>query len=401
MSQSGALPAPRGQFNGRLLRALRSLPAITSEGQVLAFLLMSATTMLVVSGHLILYLALAIGLAILAVGFAYPYLNTRGLSVRRDIPATAFAGEPVYIEIAVANRRSQIPSFALALADDTVATDADRGDVLHVPVVPAGEVCRVGYYARFNRRGTYRLRYIRVASSFPFMLFSRSVLIHCESEIVVYPRPGVLRRSVLPDPRGDFASAPQRQRGGDRFHGLREYRSGEDSRRIHWKSSLRRGPGNTPLVRELEVEGGDEVLIALDPALDASTRRVVTQERAISFAVTLARQLWRRGYRVHFASYGSAPFQLLLGPPPTTEWRRLLEHLARYAGKGEHTLPELLRTVKLGERRRVALVVVTGDGLTDESAAGALWSGGAARVVDVDGAGFDGLYVETQGRVVL
>lgn len=392
---SGEAPAPEPQsaVGLWLRRALRGLPAVTPEGQVVAFLMMSTSTILIVTSHPLVYLVLAVGLALMTVGFVWPYLNLAGLSFRRQLPPSAFAGEPVYVELAVANRR-KTASYALVLGDD--GADGGKEPQVHVPMVRGGQVARVGYHARFARRGRYRLRYIRIQSSFPFSLFSRNQLIRYTDEILIYPRPGVMRRKLLPEPRGSLQSARRNERGGQAFHGLREYREGEDARLIHWKSSLRR---QRPLVREFDIEEGTAVLVVLDPGIGGSASRLLALERAISLAVTLVRDFWRQGYRVTFACHGEAPYQAMLARRPQEGFREVLATLATYQ-PGEATLADLLAGLRLGAAgKRMALALVSGRDGCGEEQAQALWSGARLIRVDVDMPQLERLFVETQGRV--
>jgi uncharacterized protein (DUF58 family) len=371
------------------------LPAITPEGQVIAFLLMSASSLLMIFPHPVFYLALAIGMAFLGVGFLYPYLNLLQLSFRRSMPLSAYAGETIPIELAVACRRRHTDCFALVLGDDPIE---GREVAIHIPYLSAGQVQRVGYTATYPRRGRYRLRYIRVSSGFPFFLFSRTLLIRYTSEITIYPRPYLMRRRLIPLPHGHLASRPRLMRGGESFHGLREYRHGEDSRLIHWRSSVRR---MTPLVREFDLEAGDRVLVALDPRFSGTPARWQSFERAISSCLTVADSLWRQGHQVHVALHGTQPRIVRLAGYPRAGYRILLDELATYTSRGDHSLSDLLAEVRHVDYRRCVFVLITGRDGTSYAELRRQWRGGGRIVyLDVDAPSFDDLFFDQPGRVV-
>jgi len=395
-SPDGPPPASESAFPRAVRSALRGLPGITPEGQVLAFLLMTACTMLVARPDALTYLALSIGLGTFVVGFAYPYQNTRRLALLRSIPRAAYAGEPVYVELAVANRRRGSASYALVLTDDGLATDHAGEIRVHVPAVPPGEVARAGYFACFPRRGVYRLRYTKLSSSFPFLLFSRLKVYRVTSQISVFPRPGRFRSLVLPTHAGSASRAAWRRGGGESFRGLREYREGEDARHIDWKTSMRRGAAH-PLVRELDSEHGEVCAIALDPALDASPARLAQQDRALGCCVALARELLRRGYRVHFGCVdGTGHSQLTLGGRGGTALRPLLARLATYTSRGDARLDEVVARLRAGDRARALLVVVTGSGGAVDLAR--MWDRGPALRLDVESSEFRAMYDDRPSR---
>jgi uncharacterized protein (DUF58 family) len=72
----------------------------------------------------------------------------------------------------------------------------------------------------------------------------------------------------------------------DRFHGLREYREGDDPRRIHWRTTARRG---VRTYLEWRAEAGREVVVVLGRGETASPDADRRFERAVSVAATVMR----------------------------------------------------------------------------------------------------------------
>lgn len=393
-------PARHGRARRWLRRLLAALPAITREGQVLSFLLMSLCTVLVASGHRLLYFALALGLATLIIGFAYPFWNLWRVSIRRRVPPWGFAGQPLFIELAVANRRRWTPAFALLLVDDRGPLPDPRDGTVHVPVVYPRQAAVSGYHVNLPRRGRYRWRYVKIASSFPFLLFERALLIRAPSELIIYPRPGRLKGPILPRPRGSQRAQPSRVRGTQEFHKLREYQLRDDARWIHWRSTARIGK---PMVREFDAEGGDSVLIVLDPGAFSGGFNP-RLDRAIECLVTIARRLWRDNYRVHLALHGAAG-------PYETAWfggrcdaHATLARLAEYvpAAAPPASLERLLARVQVPNRVETALVLITDQPDPGTLALAERWrSRGSVRVVDCADEAFGALFEPTTaGEVV-
>ena len=124
----------------------------------------------------------------------------------------------------------------------------------------------------------------------------------------------------------EAAAAAPRAGAGNEMFGIREYRAGDALRRIHWRSSARRGE---LVVREYEPPGVQTVAIVLDPA--PSSRDVADQIARI--AASEAWDCLREGGRVVISAPGLEPTE-----SPRDLWG-LLEWLARYpdlmSGVGE------------------------------------------------------------------
>src|SRR5207244_7518688 len=140
----------------------------------------------------------------------------------------------------------------------------------------------------------------------------------------------------------ESATAAPRAGSGNELFGIREYRRGDSLRRIHWRSSARRGE---LVVREYEPPGVRTLHIVVDPA--PPTDEVADQIARI--AASEACDCVKDGGRVVI----SAP-----GLEPTREERDvwpLLEWLARYPGLPTPSMSASERPPASGEVR----VVVT------------------------------------------
>lgn len=120
---------------------------------------------------------------------------------------------------------------------------------------------------QFNKRGRYLLEHIVVMLTDPYGIARSKRKFDDPVSVLVYPRVDVLGTpdNALHARLSEStrrAPAPQ----GEDFYGVREYRSGDDPRRIHWPTSARLG---TLMVREEEVAGRDRVTILLDDRTSA------------------------------------------------------------------------------------------------------------------------------------
>ena len=216
----------------------------------------------------------------------------RRLDVRRHLPPSLFAGTPFLMGIAVRNDKSHIATFSLEVEDlTTEGKPVDRR--CFFLKVPAHRQQETAYRRTLPVRGLHRLSGLRISTRFPFGLLRRSIDIESPAELVVYPALVPVTDLALCAELAELGQqqSPAPARSGD-FHGLREFRAGDDPRDIHWRTSARRG---RPFVRELEEDSGRSVLIVLPTTTDQDTAAF---ERAVSYAASLALLLLRRGLRV-------------------------------------------------------------------------------------------------------
>lgn len=147
----------------------------------------------------------------------------------------------------------------------------------------------------FDVRGRYRLETLRIVTRFPFGLFEKARRIEKPVEVTVFPA-GIDASDWVATVWGRFGEVPLNRRGqGDDFYGLREYRTGEDRRRIHWKSTARRGE---PVVREDEALTQREVEVVFVDWDGGAPLSAATFERGVSKTVGLINALAERGWRV-------------------------------------------------------------------------------------------------------
>jgi uncharacterized protein (DUF58 family) len=128
---------------------------------------------------------------------------------------------------------------------------------------------------------------MRISSRFPLGIGERGHVVDGESDLLVHPAIGRLLPGWKRRER-DLAESASRANArmgifDDDFHSIREYRAGDSSRAIHWRSSARHGQ---MMVKEHQQHREAELTVMLDFFLTPEFSEVL-QETAVSLAATL------------------------------------------------------------------------------------------------------------------
>jgi uncharacterized protein (DUF58 family) len=209
-----------------------------------------------------------------------------------------FAGERAECGVLVRNN-SRFP--VTVTAEDRAGGGA--ANTFFVYRLPAGHELICTAAKEFSQRGRVKGP-VALTSAVPFGFLECERLAQTDGEIVVLPKLGVadadgLRRWVLRYAGGDgWAKRVQRRASADaaEVRGVREYRTGDALRDIHWRSTARRGE---PMVREYDKSPSPELVLVVEPWLpekptDADRAHL---EAALSLAATIAVR-WRQAFDV-------------------------------------------------------------------------------------------------------
>ncbi|MCC6575666.1 MAG: DUF58 domain-containing protein [Planctomycetes bacterium] len=349
-------PEPRG--HSRRAR-LWSFPRPTRWGWY--FLVCSVGIFLAGShtGRNAFILLACIPMAMILINLLAVLFNLRGIEVRRRLPTVAHVGEWLEILLDVRNTGRVLPRFALVLEDD--GSDdliyEDHAQLL-MAVAPHGSQ-RAGYSAAFARRGRQRLSSCTVSTSFPFGLVRMSRRVPVRSEITVYPRPTRLSHELeerLMSRARYFGESSAASRGDDEVFGVREYRPGENIRRIHWRTSARMGK---PMILEMEGRHDTNYVLLFDtaPLGDPGTLRN-RLEAAVGVCAGLTYFLTREGASFRFAHAGA---ELVISQPGRGDrnYHAIMEQLA-LAGLSEKPLSEWIGNVGVGRFGEAAILITLG-----------------------------------------
>ncbi len=250
----------------------------------------------------ILFLSLALTLAMLALSGVLAWMNFRRLEWRLAPPSRLRAGESAPVRVEVMNGRRRLPAYALRFGVSASPGDACGTVRLREPLDP-GESREGVWSFTPARRGECSLRLDGATSSHPFALLDKTV------------GDPVLRRVIVWPARVPYAFDPdagrllhregvmRRKGSGAELIGLRDYREGDAMRLILWKASAKRG---RLLVRETAEPGEAGFSLRLDGAAFALADEACF-EKACAFAASLAEDLFHKG-RLLAAAAGDEPF---------------------------------------------------------------------------------------------
>ncbi len=224
-------------------------------------------------------------------------LALKDLEVSRRPPTAIHARAPFLMGMAVKNLKPRLPTFSLEVEDLLEGRPVERR--CYYLKLPAGRTQETAYRHTLPRRGLWKLSGFRLSTRFPFGLIRKSRDVDAGAELLVYPAlvpvPDLGLQTRATD-RDHFDESRPSRRG--EFHGLREYRVGDDPRDIHWKASAKRGRF---VIRESEEESGRALMVILEHEASTSFAEEGPDnpfEAAVSLAASVVLTLARRGFQV-------------------------------------------------------------------------------------------------------
>ena len=297
----------------------------------------------------------------------------RKLRIARRVPPYAFSGEPLQIDYTLDNDRRHNAALALILTDEIIPVDRSISGATGLyptgffPRVAAQSRGRVRWEGVAPRRGRYRFRTFDLVTRSPFGLLERRVSGGEPTTITIYPTVGKLTKRWQYVHRE--ASETRRGARHDRsiqqqeYHGLRDYRSGDSPRWIHWRTSARVGQ---LMVKEFEQQHEQDLTILLDPWVPRGkvTRdQRETVEEAIRFTASVCMDTCRHtGRRLILGWTGATP-GLRQGPASVKLLHEMLEQLATVRASADGRLASLLDVVPPSTLRESIIIVVSTRGL--------------------------------------
>lgn len=326
----------------------------------------------------------------LILGWRGVVLGLRGLQVQRKVPQTVCAGDLLVAGLSLTNTRQKIGSWAVVV-EECIRHEADNGrekpirPAVLFPYVPAGQSRKGAYRGRLTRRGRYRLGPLRLSTRFPLGLFCRTITLGGTDTLMVYPRLGRLTRRWAARRQESYAGTHRRERRhgteGD-FYGVRQWRSGDVRRWIHWRSSARL---SELVVRQFEQPRNRDVAVLVDlwqPKRPAP-QHLENVELAVSFAATLVADLCREGGSNLLVGTTGSPSQCTGGPASAALLQDVMQRLAMAEAQCQDRLPELLQRAlaDIEPGTEIALLSTRPVDLTDTARFARLWADPAYRAM--------------------
>ena len=184
------------------------------------------------TGNNLIYLILSMMLSILLLSVLLLRLNVKSLVLRVAQNRPIFVNSASSVDVTLSNRK-KLPAYSLRVS----LSDRNRGTV-HFPEIPGSSEVSDTVPVIYGRRGVYGYGDIFIESGFPFIFFLKRLLCKVDNQIIVYPEIKDIAE-VIPDTAVEGYALPTGIRRGEELSMIREFRYGDDWRRIHWKASAK------------------------------------------------------------------------------------------------------------------------------------------------------------------
>jgi uncharacterized protein (DUF58 family) len=263
----------------------------------------------------------------------------------------------VRLELFGASRFSSGPWLAV----DTVPTQLGGRPHFSVGRLSSQRPLAVNYSIRADARGRWQIGPLQMVLADPFRMVESARDIQPAGDVVVLPRVAALTGALM---TGHAAAVGETSAGmtagaGDHDLTVREYRHGDDLRRVHWKSTARH---NELMVRtdEQPLRRRATVVVDLRAMAHHGQGPSSSLEWAISAAASFCVHLAHQDYRVRLALPGGD----VMGT------KEQLAALATIRAQGRDALAAAIRTTDIGHRGDQGVVLaVLGDLSPDAVAA--------------------------------
>ena len=239
------------------------------------------------TGNNLIYLIFSMMFSILVLSVMILRMNLKGLVLKVLQIQPVFANSPANIHVTISNNKRKIPSYSIRVSMPGIESAETKFPVI-MPMSALSETIPVVY----KKRGMYDYGDFFIESGFPFIFFLKRVLCNVDGSIIVYPE---LREidNIIPEIAGEgHELSLEGFRKGDEFAMIREFRYGDDWRRIHWKASAKT---EKLMVMEYAAAEPKKLTIILDNLMP---RDMNAFEKAVSLAASIADSFLKEGFFV-------------------------------------------------------------------------------------------------------
>jgi uncharacterized protein (DUF58 family) len=279
-------------------------------------------------GIALIYALFAIFVGVALLSALGPRWMLRPARLRLKLPPEASVGEEITVVVAVESEARPATRYLVKL-DSPFPFAPAQGVFL--------SVCGRGHAreqrVRCAKRGTFELKEVSVSSSYPIGIFTLKRTWKTQpAHVTIFPRVYPVTRFPLPPSSARTSGELERPSpsvGQELIREVREYRSGDNPRHIHWRSSARH---DRLMVKQFDAIATSETWIVLDLDLSNHDELYDSLERAIEIAATLASHLIGQGQRCGLAgglAQDGSPRLLLAPDAGPTHLRAILYALAK------------------------------------------------------------------------
>ena len=244
-------------------------------------------------------------LALVAISLVLVRRHGLRLEVRRTAsPARVAIDERAVVSVTV--RNAEATTSPVVMAEESIDYALGDRPRFVIPALRPGTSQEVQYTVRSHTRGVHRIGPLGIRVRDPFGLTMRSAASGGQAEVVVLPR-------IVPLPTGRSLGSGIGSEGtvphmvalhGEDDQTIREYRDGDDLRRIHWPASARTGE---LMVRQEDRPAKRRAVVLLDSRASghAGSGRSSSLEWCVTTAASVTAHVQQGGYAVHLMTADS------------------------------------------------------------------------------------------------
>lgn len=305
-------------------------------------------------------IAVIAGLLVACAGSAAAWSRycLRRVTYERSLSADhAFPGEQVELTIALVNRKplpvpwlkvdDLVPAAVRPASDNWQADGASQVGILtHIASLLWYRRATWRYQLSCRRRGCYLLGPAKISGGDPLGLYTRERPLQGSQELVVYPRLIPLEQLHLlaRQPLGEMRARQLIFEDPSRLAGVREYRTSDPLKRIHWQATAKRQQLHT---RVYEPTTTLQTTLALNVEGFAGDGAEDLFEHAVSVAASLANlaigQRQAVGLLINAGIVGGESCSALRPAAGNEALMRILELLARLSALTRRPFVDFLR----------------------------------------------------------
>ncbi len=301
-------------------------------------------------GEQLLLAAGALLLLSVGIGWAYVRRIAPRVAVGRFItPIQVHDGDRAIVELALSSSRRL---WRVSVADDVEGLGSATFVADHVD---EDEPMTARYEVLCRPRGIYKVGPARIVVRDALAFAEAGGTAGKVDRLVVYP--GVEDLHGLPvvrgqDPNVNTSQANFSQTGGEDFFTLREYRQGDDLRRVHWPSSAKR---DMLMIRQLEMPWQSRATVLLDIRSEIYPDQEIF-ELAVRGAASAITHLFGEGFSPTLSTV-TTPAQIVSSAESYT---MAMESLATVQPQPHIDIEAVVAKVRRSGLAGGALVLVTG-----------------------------------------
>lgn len=288
---------------------------------------------------------------IILISSVMTFLWLRPIKVERELSDDVVRiGEKVKVTVKLTNS-SFLPILWMYAEETLPKKMPHEGTIKRLLIIPPKRNFHLTYSLTLTRRGCHAIGPIVLETGDVFGLYKRTRIDRRRDFVTVLPPYDIIEEYQVGQERklGGFAAARSIFEDPTRIRGVREYRRGDAMKRIHWKSTARRGELVSKIFDPV-IESGATVVLDFHKESWKTARSTAPErppeEMGLELACTVCRYLTDGGWRVGFFSNGRDPLSLpgiTIAQAKSTDSLSAALHAARMGWQDDRLEPIAIR----------------------------------------------------------